>query len=250
MGAFDSTMNIGVTVAGLVVVLGGAAWLMHPANRPLDPIAETAAAPSPEEQKSPRATSEPPAPVLKAQDILAAMNTSRVNARLMPLAIDERLAAVAQEKLDDMLRRHYFDHQNPEGKYIWDTLRRRCAFRRTAENLARGIADAGAMESLMSSLNTDNLQSELPADRSRRAESADGSRAARRHVWMNRGPEDFLADISPGAAWPRSAGTGQAGCDLARGASWSETVVATLTLPWERILQTWSSDFSSSCRLW
>ena len=45
-----------------------------------------------------------------------------------------------------MLRRRYFDHKNPEGKYIWDMLMRRCAFRLTAENLARGMADADAME--------------------------------------------------------------------------------------------------------
>ena len=152
-------MKIGVAVAGLVVVLGGAAWLLRPANRPPDPIAGTATASSPEEQKAPPAAAEPSAPVLRAQEIVVAMNASRVNARLTPLAMDERLTAVAQEKLDDMLRRHYFDHQNPDGKYIWDTLRRRCAFRRTAENLARGIADAGAMENswMSSPEHRDNL---------------------------------------------------------------------------------------------
>jgi uncharacterized protein YkwD len=157
--AFNSTLNVSIVVAGLVVVVGGAAWLLRPADRPPDPIAETAAASSPAEQKSPRAAPDPPAPVLKPQEILAAMNASRVSERLTPLAVDERLTAAAQEKLDDMLRRHYFDHQNPEGKFIWDTLRRRCAFRRTAENLARGIADAGAMEkSWMSSpQHRDNL---------------------------------------------------------------------------------------------
>jgi uncharacterized protein YkwD len=159
VGAFDSALNIGVVVAGLVVVVGGAAWLVRPANRPPDPITETATAPSLAEQKTARAAPDPPAPVLKAQEILAAMNGSRMNERLAPLAMDARLTAVAQEKLDDMLRRRYFDHQNPEGQYIWDALRRRCAFRRTAENLARGIADAGAMEkSWMSSpQHRDNL---------------------------------------------------------------------------------------------
>ena len=77
---------------------------------------------------------------------MAAINASRADEHLMPLAVDPRLNGAAEEKLDDMLRRGYFDHKNPEGKYVWDTLSRRCAFHMSAENLARGISDAGAME--------------------------------------------------------------------------------------------------------
>jgi uncharacterized protein YkwD len=155
--AFDAKLL--VATAGVIVVLGGIAWLLRPADRSPDPIAEMPAVSRPSEQKTPRAGADPPAPVLKAKEILAAINASRANERLTPLAMDERVTAAAQEKLDDMLRRHYFDHQNPEGKYIWDSLRRRCAFRRTAENLARGIADAGAMEKtwLSSPQHRDNL---------------------------------------------------------------------------------------------
>jgi uncharacterized protein YkwD len=155
--AFDSKLI--VAIAGVIVMLGGTAWLLRPADRPPDPIADTAAVSGPSEQKSPRAAPDPPAPVLNAKEILAAINTSRANERLTPLAMDQRVTAAAQEKLDDMLRRHYFDHQNPEGKYIWDSLRRRCAFRRTAENLARGIADPGAMAKawLSSPQHRDNL---------------------------------------------------------------------------------------------
>jgi uncharacterized protein YkwD len=156
--AFGSTLSMAVAVAVLAGVLGGGAWLLRPANRATVPIAATATAPRLEEQKT-RAASDSPAPVLRVQEILNAINASRMTERLTPLAMDERVTAAAQEKLDDMLRRHYFDHQNPEGKYIWDSLRRRCAFHRTAENLARGIADAGAMEKswLSSPRHRDNL---------------------------------------------------------------------------------------------
>jgi uncharacterized protein YkwD len=126
-------------VVGLIVALGAAAWLLRPADRSLEPADITL--PSVEAQKA-----TPLVPVLKATEILAAINASRTHEHLSPLAIDARLTAVAQEKLDDMLRRRYFDHKNPEGKYIWDALMRRCPFRITAENLARGMADAGAME--------------------------------------------------------------------------------------------------------
>ena len=126
-------------VIGLIVALGGAVWLLRRTDSPPDPAGTTV--PSVEAQKA-----TPRVPVLKAQEILAAINASRNHERLAPLVIDARLAAVAQEKLDDMLRRRYFDHKNPEGKYIWDTLMRRCTFRITAENLARGMADADAME--------------------------------------------------------------------------------------------------------
>jgi uncharacterized protein YkwD len=140
-------------VVALVVVLGGAAWLLRPVDRPADPVDRVADSvglvePGDEEQKvrTPTAPPVPAVPVLNAQEILAALNASRALERLAPLVVDARLAAAADDKLNDMLRRGYFDHKNPEGKYIWDTLMRRCAFRMTAENLARGMSDAGAME--------------------------------------------------------------------------------------------------------
>lgn len=144
MRSFDSKLTSTAAVVGVIVALGGAAWLLRPADRPADPTELTV--PSGAEQKAGTATSAPPVPVLNAQEILAAINASRVDQRLPPLVIDARLTAIAQEKLDDMLRRRYFDHKNPEGKYIWDTLMRKCAYRMTAENLARGMSDAGAME--------------------------------------------------------------------------------------------------------
>jgi uncharacterized protein YkwD len=126
-------------VVALLVALGGVAWLVRPVGRSLEPVATTL--PDAEPQKAARLVA-----VLKATDILAAINTSRKQERLPLLVIDARLTAVAQEKLDDMLRRRYFDHQDPEGKYIWEKLKRRCAYRLTAENLAEGMADARALE--------------------------------------------------------------------------------------------------------
>jgi uncharacterized protein YkwD len=140
-------------VVALVLALGGVAWLLRPVDRPVDSIRlaepgteEQKTAPAPPPRSTPLATTPPAVPVLNAQAILTAINASRAQERLAPLVVDARLSAAAQEKLDDMLKRRYFDHKNPEGKYVWDTLMSRCAFRMTAENLARGIADAGAME--------------------------------------------------------------------------------------------------------
>ena len=129
-------------VVAVLVALGGVAWLVRrPVGPSLDPLATTL--PAAEPQKASRTV-----PVLKATDILAAINASRKDQRLPPLILDARVTAVAQEKLDDMLRRRYFDHQDPDGKYIWETLKRRCAYRLTAENLAEGMADAREMEKL------------------------------------------------------------------------------------------------------
>ena len=138
MPAFDSTVSIAAAVVGVVVALGGTARLLRPADRFPNPSDATVT--SPAQKVSPRV------PVLSAREVLTAINANRAHERLMPLAIDARLTAAAREKLADMLRRHYFDHQNPEGKYIWDTLARKCAYRMTAENLARGFSDEDAME--------------------------------------------------------------------------------------------------------
>jgi len=144
----DSKLTTGAAIVALLLALGGAAWLLRPVDRSLDPVVTTLpgaeaehAAPGAEAQNA-----APPVPVLEAAKILTAINGSRTHERLPPLVIDARLSAVAQEKLDDMLRRRYFDHQDPEGKYIWEKLKRRCAYRLTAENLAEGIADARALE--------------------------------------------------------------------------------------------------------
>lgn len=88
-----------------------------------------------------------PGPFLRAPEVLAAINGSRVHQGLTPLVLDARLTAAAHDKLADMLHRRYFDHKNPDGKYVWGTMaRERCAYVAAAENLARGYADEDAME--------------------------------------------------------------------------------------------------------
>src|SRR5262245_19984545 len=44
------------------------------------------------------------------------VNAERVNHKLPPLKIDERLANVARGHSADMARRNFFDHINPDGK--------------------------------------------------------------------------------------------------------------------------------------
>lgn len=88
-----------------------------------------------------------PAPSLSAQGILVATNASRAHEGLMPLALDSRLTAAAQDKLADMIRRHYFGHKTPDGKYIFSTLVQfKCAYHIAGENLASGLADESALE--------------------------------------------------------------------------------------------------------
>lgn len=88
-----------------------------------------------------------PAPVLSAKLLLAATNASRVHEGLLPLVADARLTAAAAEKLADMQRRRYFGHQTPDGKYIWETLRRAtCAYHLAGENLGQGLSDEGELE--------------------------------------------------------------------------------------------------------
>ncbi len=59
---------------------------------------------------------------LTLQNILGGINEQRSLRNIPILSTDSRLSFAAQEKSDDMQKRHYFSHKDPEGNYIWDKI--------------------------------------------------------------------------------------------------------------------------------
>ncbi len=59
---------------------------------------------------------------LVIQNILNGINEQRSLRNLPTLNTDSRLALAAQEKSDDMQKRHYFSHTDPEGNFIWNKI--------------------------------------------------------------------------------------------------------------------------------
>lgn len=57
-----------------------------------------------------------------AQRILELVNEERAKEGLGPLKLDEDLCAVAQLHCDDMVKRSFFDHINPDGKSPFDRM--------------------------------------------------------------------------------------------------------------------------------
>ena len=66
-------------------------------------------------------------------------NRSRAEARLAPLAVNAALTAAARAKLEDMLRRDYFEHSTPDGRQPWWFMQAAgYRLRAAGENLAKG----------------------------------------------------------------------------------------------------------------
>lgn len=69
-------------------------------------------------------------------DLNAATNNIRAKHNLPALKRIEALDKIAMSKCNDMLKRHYYAHQDPQGKYTWDLFK--YSYNRTGENLAQG----------------------------------------------------------------------------------------------------------------
>ncbi|WP_232668665.1 CAP domain-containing protein [Pseudonocardia sp. TRM90224] len=81
----------------------------------------------------------PGAPSDLVLEVVAATNVERARHRLRPLTVDARLTAAAQAHTEDMVRRGFFAHENPDGKQVWDrALAAGYAYRKVAENIAAG----------------------------------------------------------------------------------------------------------------
>jgi uncharacterized protein YkwD len=72
-----------------------------------------------------------PAPVAAADSMtnpqaelamVAALNANRTAMGLVPLRIDERLMSIARARSADMVAKNYFDHKQPDGRYVFDIL--------------------------------------------------------------------------------------------------------------------------------
>jgi len=104
-------------------------------------VAEEAPAPGPPPGAGPLA------------EVVAATNVERARHGLPALTVDARLGAAAQDHSDDMVRRAFFSHDNPDGAQVWDrALAHGYRYRKVAENIAagqRGAAEvvAGWMDS-------------------------------------------------------------------------------------------------------
>jgi uncharacterized protein YkwD len=69
------------------------------------------------------------------------INRHRVEIGAPALVWDERLAEVARRHSEDMARRHFFAHTNPDGKDPFDRLRAAGVhYRAAAENIAEGYS--------------------------------------------------------------------------------------------------------------
>ncbi len=72
-------------------------------------------------------------------EVVAATNAERARRGLLALTVDARLTAAAQGHSDDMVRRAFFGHGDPDGMQVWDrAVARGYRYRRVAENIAAG----------------------------------------------------------------------------------------------------------------
>ncbi|GES32016.1 CAP domain-containing protein [Streptomyces angustmyceticus] len=84
--------------------------------------------------------------------VLSLVNQERDRAGCSPVTADKELGGLAQQFSDDMARRGFFDHTDPDGDTPWDRARDAGIDDLGGENIARGQATAQAvMDSWMKS---------------------------------------------------------------------------------------------------
>ncbi|MEV5240268.1 CAP domain-containing protein [Streptomyces cinnamoneus] len=74
--------------------------------------------------------------------VLALVNAERAKAGCRPLRASGTLTRLAQSFSDDMARRGFFDHTDPDGRTPWDRAGKRGIKNLGGENIARGHPDA------------------------------------------------------------------------------------------------------------
>jgi uncharacterized protein YkwD len=78
--------------------------------------------------------------------LVDAMNRERASRGLKPLHLDQRLNRAAEDRADDMLEKHYFNHVSPEGMspFKWVDVEG-YQYTEVGENLAVGYKTADAV---------------------------------------------------------------------------------------------------------
>ncbi|MEU1819551.1 CAP domain-containing protein [Streptomyces roseifaciens] len=80
-----------------------------------------------------------------ARQLLVLVNQERAKAGLRPLKASARLTGLAQAFSDDMARRGFFNHTDPDGRTPWDRAAKHGIRNLGGENIARGHPDAHAV---------------------------------------------------------------------------------------------------------
>lgn len=74
---------------------------------------------------------------ITSQSVIDLTNQSRQENNLLPFQEDETLKKVAQDKLEDMIKNHYFAHTSPDGKEPWFWFsKEKYDYKYAGENLA------------------------------------------------------------------------------------------------------------------
>ncbi|KUL39818.1 hypothetical protein ADL22_15380 [Streptomyces sp. NRRL F-4489] len=85
-------------------------------------------------------------------EVVTLVNQERARAGCSPVTASGELAGLAQHFSDDMARRGFFSHTDPDGRTPWDRARAAGIPDLGGENIARGQADArSVMDSWMNS---------------------------------------------------------------------------------------------------
>lgn len=118
----------------------------------------TTKAPSPTATKAPEKREKAGAPVTvsaetaAATEVLKLVNEERAKVGCSAVAANSSLADLAEAFSEDMARRGFFDHTDPDGASPWDRAAKLGITDLGGENIARGQADAAAvMEAWMNS---------------------------------------------------------------------------------------------------
>ncbi|MFD7663316.1 CAP domain-containing protein [Streptomyces sp. NPDC059788] len=84
-------------------------------------------------------------PANAESQVLSLVNQERSKAGCSPVTADPELGKLAGDFSDDMARRGFFDHTDPDGRSPWDRAKKAGIDNLGGENIARGQADARAV---------------------------------------------------------------------------------------------------------
>ncbi|MFF0888989.1 CAP domain-containing protein [Streptomyces sp. NPDC003456] len=112
-----------------------------PSKKPADTPSRTATS----APKKPGASASLSGESSAAAQVLALVNEERAKVGCSPVAANSALAGLAQNYSEDMAKRGFFDHTDPDGRTPWDRAEKAGISNLGGENIARGQADAAAV---------------------------------------------------------------------------------------------------------